>query len=263
MIPFTFAVGLFSGDPIDPIIIVIDQDQREWNLWDELGGRRDAMDITVIVNADVTVAGLTTGDMPGNPNTKIKIVNYGKIYGLGGKGGDGGVFSGTPASPNGRPGERGGAAITTVNFDISIENYGEIYGGGGGGGGAVGGDFGANEGYWYVGGGGGGGGAMFGSGGKGGKNPIPSDGKDGPDGSNSSGTTGGAGGNDPDYELPGGKGGNVGQPGAIGRGWPQVGGGLAGGGPGGAVGPAVKTNGNSVIWLAGFTPEQVKGLVEA
>ena len=76
---------------------------------------------------------LTTGSFP--IGSTVTLVNNGYIEGMGGRGGDGG-FGGNPyygVHATGYDGEIGGVAMA-IQYPISIQNAGFIFGGGGGGG---------------------------------------------------------------------------------------------------------------------------------
>ena len=129
----------------------------------------DSLRITVNVPDTVLIgggggygAGITFTGLP--KSTSIKVNNYGKIVGIGGKGGSGGGTYGSGSYQGGcnvtaGEGWYGGPALLTDALKIVVDNYGFIAGGGGGGGGGkAGSSSGAN-------GGGGGAGAGW---------PIPS-----------------------------------------------------------------------------------------
>lgn len=185
--------------------------------------------------------------------TEIRIINYGNIVGLGGKGGDGArgaVGDNASCIANGKNGYLGGVAIlATSNTQIQIENYGTISGGGGGGH-TVAGQYG----------GGGGGGAYSGGGGAGGgttqisiiciNNPVA---QNGSAGNTATGGPGGAGANGGGN---GGKGGDLAQSGAPGTG--------ANAGSGGAAGITVMFlgTGSSGIIINNHGSGQVLGVVQ-
>jgi len=98
--------------------------------WDEV----TPANVTVVINAGVYVGasstanfGITTGSFPAG--SVITIVNNGYIVGCGGAGGQGGSKYGSGGS--------GGSAIS-MNYPVTIQNNGSIFGGGGGGGGGAG-----------------------------------------------------------------------------------------------------------------------------
>jgi len=103
----------------------------------------DSMRITILVPDTVLIGGgLSNGagisiNLPAH--SSVKITNYGKIVGIGGRGGTG-ESTYSAGSPVGQcllpigPGNQGGAGIGT-NTKLVVDNYGFIAGGGGGGGG--------------------------------------------------------------------------------------------------------------------------------
>lgn len=101
----------------------------------------------VIVGSTPSEPAIVAGDGWSN-DTVITIVNQGKIYGRGGKGGRSAYQYkmdakksddlNQPSDSNfrpARPGGTGGTAMHSPTIEIIVENYGEISGGGGGGGG--------------------------------------------------------------------------------------------------------------------------------
>jgi len=70
---------------------------------------------------------------PPDPTSTIDIQNYGTIEGAGGAGGTGGSVSGATLT-NGTNGGAGGIGIS-LNYNVTMRNFGIIGGGGGGGGG--------------------------------------------------------------------------------------------------------------------------------
>jgi hypothetical protein len=103
----------------------------------------DSLRIVITIQNSVTIGGhSSTGsaiDINLPSHSSVKIINYGKIIGKGGRGGGGegtngsGSYAGpcTIANPAGL---QGGSAIAT-NTKVVVDNYGFIAGGGGGGGG--------------------------------------------------------------------------------------------------------------------------------
>lgn len=202
------------------------------------------------------------------PGVVIFLTNLGDIFGAGGNGGAGGSNA-----SGGLPGAAGGSAIDIkIGGSLVVRNSGNIHAGGGGGGGGGDAFLGTLS---RLGGGGAGGGAGpgvagNGAGGAGGLgdgtvffNPIP-DGTVGNAGTGSVGGAGGVGGIiEPAGAIFGGAGGAGGATGAAGvvgvvgtapEGWT-----IPAGGAGGAAGKAVALNGNSITWLSGNNPTQVKG----
>ena len=217
--------------------------------WDEV----TPANVTVVINAGVYVGasstanfGITTGSFPAG--SVITIVNNGYIVGCGGAGGQGGSKYGS-----GGAGGAGGSAIS-MNYPVTIQNNGSIFGGGGGGGG---GGAAYNDGGALDGGGGGGGGAGYnggGGGGGGGSHNGSATGRAGGAGS----TAGpGAGGRSNGYGTNGGNGGTWGAAGGAG-----ASGGLGTGG-GGAAGSAIRKNGFALTWggTNGASTTYVKGAV--
>lgn len=219
------------------------------------------MDVTLTINAGVTVWGSSIGalgldvDTSWHASDSITIINNGTIAGKGGAGGKGGggTATGTAGSPGG-PALRAQRSVTVVN-------NGTIGGGGGGGGGGAtrwtsSTDKGTTY-YYYIAGGGGGGGAgglVAVTGGAAGAStgltPTVAS-QNGASGNATTGGNGGAGatatGGVAGTGGAGGKGGNLGVAGASGG----NGSGQSIQGPwgGGAAGAAVMGNGN-ITWGA-------------
>lgn len=206
--------------------------------------------VTVTINSSVVVsqvstapAAFTTGALPAG--SEVTLVNKGLIIGQGGRGGHG--------SSSGNQGGTGGAGGDAVLMTVTtkIDNSGYILGGGGGGGGSPG------VKYVVSGTGGGGGGGAGAGGGAGGNYACGSLGC-GKQGGNTSvvpyPTAGGAYGGSgySNSNGVGGKGGGYGEAGqdstAGSTNW-QI-------GKGGPAGKAVRTNGNSLVWL---NQGQIKG----
>ncbi len=252
------------------ILLIIAADTEDYNIYNEAGQPTGDFNVILTINpgvrvssSDPAIPAITTGLFP--VGTELTIINKGAVKGLGGAGGDGGECSGHCA---GYDGGAGGDAID-LQIDANIDNtLGEIFGGGGGGGGGGGVGFGGPVNFTIcLGGGGGGGGQRLGDFGlKGCGSGLC----DTTDGCGEDGTIGGedapgAGGAGLEYILPSEKSGDGGDGGAFGEAGQdgQIGTVTAVqyslGGTGGAAGKAVALNGNSVIWLGGNNPTQVKG----
>lgn len=216
--------------------------------WDEV----TPANVTVVINAGVYVGasstanfGITTGSFPAG--SVITIVNNGYIVGCGGAGGQGGSKYGSGGS--------GGSAIS-MNYPVTIQNNGSIFGGGGGGGG---GSWGYNDVLGAAGGGGGGGGgAGYNGGGGGAGGPSYNGSYTGSAGGAGSTAGPGAGGRSYGYGYNGGNGGTWGAAGGAG-----AGAGAYGGGGGGAAGAAIRKNGFALTWggTNGASTTYVKGAV--
>lgn len=125
----------YVGSDSDTRQVIISSDSTDVDirvLYESIYGRPDGTEtIQVIVESGVTVGAteiwrraLSMGVWPGSPGPSLSLINYGRIQGKGGDGGDTTL-----------DGEDGGAAFYT-RFPVTIDNTsGEIYGGGGGGGG--------------------------------------------------------------------------------------------------------------------------------
>ncbi len=223
------------------------------NIRSKVGSPSYAALVIITINSGINIygsgsralysgTGWTTG-------SKIKIINNGKVYGFGGEGGAGGSHGGI----SGNVGGIGGDAIeTTIPLEVDNTN-GEIFGGGGGGGGGSG-D--GAVGLSGAGGGGGGGGAGrdSGSGGSGGSGSGGVAGNSGTSGTTSFGGFAGAGGDNTFYGTRGKNGGQGGE-------WGQDGIFSEDVVLGGTAGRAVRLNGQTITWLGGNNPAQVKGLV--
>jgi hypothetical protein len=234
-----------------PINITISSDQVNFNLYVACGSPVDPVDVVCVIEAAATLRSNSTGTPAFRTGTgwasgsAIRLVVNGKIHARGANGGTGG-------SPgNGTAGGTGGDAIE-LGYDLSIDNTnGYIRAGGGGGGGGAGEVIGLGAGT----GGGGGGGQTDSAGGPGGGSGAT----DGAPGTDSSPGTWGFPGSDPFY-------GTTGRRGGVGGAWGANGGtgvssSTATGGPGGAPGKAVKTNGFSINWQGGNNSTQVKGAI--
>lgn len=119
------------------------------------------VEVEVIVESGVILGSaspftpaLTRGVFP--TGSTIKVFNYGRIQGAGGKGGQGGRADagGNYIGDAGDPGEKGGDAIDSSAGPITLQVVGEIFAGGGGGGGGGSGNDGGDA---HTGSGGGGG----------------------------------------------------------------------------------------------------------
>jgi hypothetical protein len=241
---------------VAPSVLTITANTQNENLFTLAGTPPCPIELTVNINAGVTIGSSNTGQPalttgPFASGSSITINNNGTIAGAGGNGGStlGDNGSGSCPNINGLP---GGNALDLACQGVIINNTGTI--GGGGGGGGAGADLSvlnqcttSEEGAS----GGGGAGSVVGIGG-------PDQGCGG--GANGTLLTGGAPGNNPGCSIsctilffnfgpfnpgPGGAGGNLGQPGGNG--------GAANGplsllscsqGNGGAPGCGIKTNGN-------------------
>jgi len=134
--------------PVDPSVrpIVIDTSQDNINIrdiYDTLYDDPDAStEVPVTVSAGVTIGSSSTstyafetGDWPAG--VTLTLTNFGRIQGAGGNGGNGLIrLTSGPSwtAYEGSNGGNGGHAIL-AEYDIDIDNQGEIWGGGGGGGG--------------------------------------------------------------------------------------------------------------------------------
>ena len=272
---YRYKCEAFFQDPT-PESVTIASNQTDYDLFVALGGPPGAVDVTVTINAGITVFGstgnpaFTTAGM--HPDSTLVLINNGEIHGAGGAGGGGGDgntssnqakfcrwnWSGGNA---GQQGEDGTDALLIEISSVEIDNtLGEIFGGGGGGGGGDR-EKGPQTDFVYNGGGGGGGGLGEGTA-PGGVGGVITQGSelcgsstrnDGPDG------TGGT-------DIANGTGGDVTDPdgfdGADGAGdWGIAGDDAGTGGAGGVGGFAVRLNGASIIWTGGNNGAQVKGAV--
>ena len=281
---FASRIGLFGGGRER---VVISSNQTNYNLRTALGSPTSPKDIVVVINSGVEINSNSTSTPAFDegsgwaPGSKITIINNGKIYGMGGAGGNAGSaraeiypFEDIERNPgsNGLP---GGPALA-LRVPTSIDNgAGEIFGGGGGGGGGGGYAY-VNvdpDATWAVGGAGGGGGrgaftSAAGSGGAASTDVAPDNLSVAGNGGNSGGPSA-VGGGGSAYTLPAGFG--TTSAGGSGGGWGAAGanasagsvslGGVGSAGSGGAGGNAVVLNGNSITWIAGNTGARVKGPV--
>jgi hypothetical protein len=160
-------------DTCKTITIKISDDAVSINFYTDYGSKYPGIKkFVILIGEDVYITGTSTGpaiDFTTMPlsNFNIKILNYGLIYGVSGKGGNGAAGQvGTQCDLQAQPGNAGGPAIkANLGTAIKIINYGIVAGGGGGGGG--GGKTALGQ---YGGGGGGGAGLPFAPGGLGGGN---------------------------------------------------------------------------------------------
>ncbi len=238
-----------SGLPI--LTYTQSADESNVNIRTKVGSPGYAALVIVTINAGVTVSGSAaialysgTGWTAGS---KLKIINNGTAVGEGGAGGNGG----TPGV-SGNVGSNGLDAIeTTIPIEIDNTN-GFIFGGGGGGAGGRG-----NGGAGLSGAGGGGGGGGRGSnnppGGTGGAAAVP--GQAGTAGSLLSYGFGGLGGDNTEFYGTqgkyGGNGGDYGEDGSFSEDVQF----------GGVAGRAVRLNGQTITWLGGNNPTQVRGQI--
>jgi hypothetical protein len=211
-------------------------------------GWDNATPLAATINSGVTISSNTvsipalfiSGSFPGG----VSLINNGSIVGKGGIGGANQWFAYAQSSGtdtwSASPGQPGGAAFST-SVAVKVTNNGTMAGGGGGGGSSYTGDIG----YWELSGapGGGGAGIIAGAGGLHGPNSYPPRFQNyGVNGLPGNATTGGSAVSSGWYSV-GGKGGDLGQPGAAGTG-SGTGNNFAGGAAGSAV------IGNSLItWV--------------
>lgn len=270
---YMYKCEAFFQDPT-PDSLVIAAPETDYDVFVELGGPPGPVDVTLTINAAIRVSAtngnpaITTAGL--HPDSTLRIVNNGEVYGYGGNAGNGGsanMFAENEEictyfgnAGGGSAGQQGGDAIETT-IDLTIDNTnGEIFGGGGGGGGGRGW---ASLGACSVSGGGGGGGGQgtdTGNLGGGGVATVTSCLGCGAQTADSgvNGTPGSVG-----AVGTGGIGGAVGSSGDGGDGgiWGVVGDAGATGAGGGAGGFAVRLNGNSIVWEGGNDAASVKGTV--
>ena len=142
---YAYKADAFFQDPT-PDSLTIATNETDYDVFVELGGPPGAVDVTLTINTGVDVTGtngnpaITTEGM--HPDSTLRIVNNGDVFGHGGNGGvgdnsnmfaenEGGCsyFGNTSGKA---PGQQGGDAINAT-IDITIDNTsGNIYGGGGG-----------------------------------------------------------------------------------------------------------------------------------
>lgn len=236
-----------ENDTCKVVTINISEDVSNLNFYAVYGSKYPGIKKFVIfIGEDVYITGINFGAFPYPSTVSIKILNYGLIYGVGGRGGQGAAGQvGTQCDMPADPGRAGGDAIITIpGIVITVLNAGIVAGGGGGGGG--GGKTALGQ---YGGGGGAGAGFPLVTGGSGGGTTgffcstfcvcglIASVAANGTSGTNLIGGNGGAGANG---GGTGGNGAGLAQTGQIGTG--------TAGGAGGAPGKAINGgSGNSII----------------
>lgn len=163
-----------ENDSCKTVTIIIDQDAAAVNFYSSYASRYpNAKKFVIFISEDVTINGTATAaalsffTMPATAASplRIKIINYGAIYGIGGDGGRGAAGQvGAVCSIAAENGKKGGDAIFTNPYvAVTVLNHGLVAGGGGGGGGG-----GRSAEGQYGGGGGGGAGLLFSLGGAGG-----------------------------------------------------------------------------------------------
>lgn len=264
----------FPGVPISAAIKISDfydcerhfigSDDTNFNLRTEIGNPTSARKVLAILDTGATLSA-TNNTTPAfdtgsgwNASAQLRLINDGNIKGRGGNGGEG----------NQPLDDHPTVGFDAINLqkDLEVDNdNGNVFGGGGGGGGG-----GYDSGFTVIGsGGGGGGGAGVAPGGAAGINGVcpvtnisPTAGAAGTiGGGNAAGGTRGtcdAGGG----PLIGGDGGDGGDWGETGEDGDEaiVFGSFQGPPDDGAVGgKAVDLNGNTITWIAGNNPAQVKG----
>jgi hypothetical protein len=253
----TMSLSQFHG-AANQFVLVVSSNQANLDLramaiaagWNSATPLAATINVGVIImsNTVATPALFIAGSFPGG----VSLINNGYIVGKGGIGGANQWFSYAQSSGtdtwSAGPGQPGGAAFST-SVAVTVTNNGTMAGGGGGGGSSLSGD----NGYWELSGapGGGGAGIIAGAGGLHGPNTFATRFTNyGGDGIAGTATTGGLGNNSGWYSI-GGKGGDLGQPGAPGTGAPLVSriGGPGANYAGGAAGSAVIGNG-LVTWNA-------------
>lgn len=243
--------------PVGEYLLVLSADDMNLNLWEWFQQQYDVVpdpgdtvrvqirQNVVVGSTSTTEHAMRTGVWPSGVNI---IMEVGAGAFIAGRGGNAGMGGGTSSSENTRyaqrTGQPGGPALLAES-PITILNYGTIGGGGGGGGGGVGTSFSPYQ-YPYDfngSGGGGGAGRVGGSGGARDENY----GYSGNPGQLSVGGNGGARRTSGvRVATAGGKGGDLGQPGAKGQNHPSGNSNItAQGGPGGAPGNAI--TGQSLI----------------
>lgn len=263
------------------IALTISANTQNYNIRTAAGSPTDPCDVTLTINSGVFVGSTSTGTPALDTgsgwaaNTTITIINNGTIAGCGGNAGAGGNGFGSQAYSGGN-GAAGGNALN-LQWPVTIQNTGNIFGGGGGGGGGGGASYQTQAGYSVnaecAAGGGGGGGEGYngGSGAAPGQTSYNGTGSAGGNGSNTAAGNGGAGGSSMDMnggvqtDAYGGRGGNGGTWGSMGNnGAPGYGDGTYNaayglGGSGGAAGKAINLNGKTATFTSGNNSTQVKG----
>ena len=274
-------IGLFGGGRNRSV--VISADQTNYNLFTALGSPASPIDVVVTVNSGITVRSNSTatpafdeGALPSG--SRVRLINNGKIYGMGGAGGGskagtinvGGdvTYTGTNSA-----GGAGGDALKLTAPTTIVNASGEIFGGGGGGGSGTVVEIQDSAVYLLAGGGGGGGrgantssagvsglisgfyvdpsyqGTNGGTGSSSGAGSAGSGGTATTEGGPASGGAGGAGG---DWATAGSNGGTFSSPYFTSTSGPTT---------GGAAGKAVDLNGQSITWVSGNDSTHVKGAV--
>lgn len=258
--------------------VIISSNQSKYNLRTAMGSPSGPQRIEVIINSgveitsdDATVPAFDEGSGWAS-GTVITIVNNGKIYGMGGAGGNSATINNASTVVAGTNGQAGGVAMALRAITFINNGAGEIFGGGGGGGAGQGTYLVDSFNYTATGGGGGGGrGGATSAAGSAGTSNLPNTppdqirvGTGGATGSQSSFGTGGSGGtyDGGDRAGNGSSGGDWGASGSNGGTAVNTSGfAVAAATSGGAGGNAVALNGNSITWLAGNTGARVKGAV--
>ena len=254
----TQSVSLAGSGALATASLTIASNVTNYNVANALGNPTTPENITVTVNSGVTVSSASTataaldeGALPAG--STVTLINNGFIVGAGGAGGTGGSeTSATSAytwvSPT--PGGNGGPAINAT-VATTVENNMVLGGGGGGGGGGSE----CESPSYPTSGGGGGGGEGPAAGGAAGQNSyLTADvGAAGVPGSAASAGQGGSGfvASGTQESGNGGNGGGLGSAGAAGQDSPSyctssLAGTFTYGAAGGAAGPAILTNGNTV-----------------
>lgn len=276
---YRFSALTYTGVPKTEL--TIENDVVDYVLYDELGQPPDPVNVTLTVAAGVQVSGNPALDLGAlHPDSTVRIINKGTIWGNAGAGGQGGdAAANYETEPPGewlvsvtdaQTGFQGKNALN-LTVDTTLDNTnGKVYGGagGGGGGGAI-----ANESDGHIdsGGGGGGGYGPASVGGNAGTVTTGTFGNDthqglpGTNGTTSTNGSGGEGGTREDgfnFKDDGGDGGMIASKGATGQTPepvpPVIG---SNGAEGGEPGLAIKTNGNVITFEGGNNPTQIKGAV--
>lgn len=263
----TQSVSLAGSGALTTASLTIASNVTNYNVANALGNPTTPENITVTVNNGVIVSSASTataaldeGALP--TGSTVTLINNGFIVGAGGAGGVGGYESGTGspyvyAAPT--PGGNGGAAVN-LTVPTNIENSATIGGGGGGGGGGSE----CESSSAPYGGGSGGGGEGPAAGGAAPPAIMAAAGSPGVAGTTSSAGQGGSGYvSTYQYSGNGGDGGMLGLPGAAGQNATayctgSMSGTLTYGAAGGAPGPAIVTNGNTVA----VTGNSVQGAIQ-
>lgn len=251
--------------------LTISSNTSDYNIEFVLGGPTGTVHVVlridpgVIVSASsVAIPALATGDLV--VGSTLRIVNNGQIIGMGGIGGKGGDID-ARVPTNGDPGTLAGPAMD-IRIDTDIVNAnGDLFGGGGGGGGGGAGSVlaGGSVPDCHSGGGGGGGaGAAVKAGGARGNATNCTFLTNGSAGLPSTPTAAGSGGaGAPPHSGcttgNGGAGGEYGQAGQLGADSVGCTDSSSLGGAGGVAGKACELNGNTLTFISGNNPSQVKG----